>query len=66
LVVSVPDGTQAATDGFKNLDVILQFAGQNVVSLDDLTRLYNASTAGQKVTLGIHRNQQDTTITITH
>ena len=65
LVVSVPDGSQAATDGFKNLDVILQFAGQNVVSLDDLTRLYNASTAGQKVTLGIHRNQQDTTITIT-
>ncbi|HEX7476550.1 MAG TPA: PDZ domain-containing protein [Polyangiales bacterium] len=65
LVVSVPGGSQAATDGFKNLDVILQFGGQNVVSLDDLTRLYNASTVGQKVTLGIHRNQQDSTLTIT-
>jgi hypothetical protein len=65
LVVSVPDGSQATTDGFKNLDVILQFAGQNVASLDDLSRLYNASTAGQKVTLGIHRNQQDSTLTIT-
>jgi hypothetical protein len=65
LLVSVPDGSQAATDGFKNLDVILQFAGQNVAALDDLTRLYNASTAGQKVIIGIHRNQQDTTITVT-
>jgi S1-C subfamily serine protease len=65
LVVSVPDGSQAATDGFKNLDVILQFGGQNVVLLDDLTRLYNAATAGQKVTLGIHRNQQDSTLEIT-
>ena len=65
LLVSVPDGSQAATDGFKNLDVILQFAGQNVAALGDLTRLYNASTAGQKVIIGIHRNQQDTTITVT-
>jgi hypothetical protein len=36
-----------------------------VASVDDLTRLYKAATAGQKVTLGIHRNQQDTTLTIT-
>jgi hypothetical protein len=65
LVVTVPAGSQAATDGFKTYDVILQFAGQNVVSLDDLNRLYTAATAGQKVALGIHRDQQDTTITIT-
>jgi S1-C subfamily serine protease len=65
LVVTVPAGSQAETDGFKNYDVILQFGGQGVVSLDDLNRLYTATTAGQKVVLGIHRNQQDTTITIT-
>ncbi len=65
LVVTVPAGSQAETDGFKNYDVMLQFGGQSVVSLDDLNRLYNATMAGQKVTLGIHRNQQDTSITIT-
>jgi len=65
LVVSVPAGSQAETDGFKNYDVILQLGSQSVSSLDDLNRLYNATTAGQKVALGIHRNQQDTTITIT-
>jgi S1-C subfamily serine protease len=65
LVVTVPAGSQAETDGFKNYDVILQLGGQGVTSLDDFNRLYNATTAGQKVVLGIHRNQQDTTITIT-
>jgi hypothetical protein len=65
LVVSVPAGSQAATDGFQNYDVILQFAGQGVVSLDDLNRLYAATTAGQKVPLGVHRSQQDITLTIT-
>ena len=65
LVVTVPAGSQAETDGFKNYDVILQFAGQNVVSLDDLNRLYAAATAGQKITVGVHRNQQDTTLTLT-
>jgi hypothetical protein len=65
LVVSVPDGSQAATDGFRALDVILQLGSQSVSSLDDLNRLYNDTTAGQEVALGIHRNQQDTTITIT-
>jgi hypothetical protein len=36
-----------------------------VVSLDDLNRLYAAATAGQQVKVGIHRDQQDTTVTIT-
>jgi hypothetical protein len=65
LVVTVPAGSQAATDGFKNYDVILRFADQNVASLDDLNRLYAAATAGQQVKVGIHRDQQDTTVTIT-
>jgi hypothetical protein len=64
LVVTVPAGSQAASDGLKNYDVILQFSGQNVASLDDLNRLYAAATATQKVTLGIHRDQQDTQLTI--
>ena len=65
LVVSVPAGSQAAADGLQTLDVILQLDGQSVASLDDLNRLYAATTAGQKVILGVHRTQQDTTVTIT-
>ncbi len=65
LVVTVPAGSQAATDGFKNYDVILQFDGQGVASLDDLNRLYTTATVGQQVAVGIHRDQQDTTLTIT-
>jgi S1-C subfamily serine protease len=64
-MLTVPAGSQAATDGLQALDVILQLGGQSVTSLDDLNRLYNASTASQKVTLGIFRNQQDSTVTIT-
>jgi len=65
LVVTVPAASQAATDGFKNYDVILQFAGQNVVSLDDLNRLYAAAAGGTMVTVGVHRDQQDTTVKLT-
>jgi len=64
LIVSVPAQSQAAMDGFQTLDVILQLAGQSVVSLDDLNRLYAATTAGQKVSFGVHRAQQDITLTI--
>jgi hypothetical protein len=42
-----------------------QFAGQSVVSLADLDRLYAAATPGQKVTVGVHRHQQDGALTIT-
>jgi S1-C subfamily serine protease len=65
LVVSVLAQSQAAIDGFQALDVILQLAGQSVVSLDDLSRLYGTTTTGQKVTLGVHRSQQDIPLTIT-
>lgn len=65
LMVTVPADTQAGKDGFKNCDVILQFAGQNVTTLDDLNRLYAAATAGQSVTIGVHRDQQATTVKIT-
>jgi hypothetical protein len=65
LMVTVPADSQAGKDGFKNYDVILQLAGQNVVTLDDLNRLYAAATAGQAVSIGIHRDQQDTTVKIT-
>ena len=64
LIVTVRPDSQTAKDGFKNYDVILQFAGQNVVTLEDLNRLYAAATAGQAVTTGIHRDQQDTTVEI--
>ncbi len=65
LVVSVPAQSQAATDGLHALDVILQLDAQSVASLDDLNRLYAATTAGQKVSLGVYRSQQDMTLTIT-
>jgi hypothetical protein len=64
-VPTVPAGTQAAADGFQALDVILQFGGQNVASMDDLNRFYGATTPGQKVIVGIHRSQMDTTLTMT-
>jgi hypothetical protein len=64
-MLTVPSGSQGATDGLKAMDVILQIGGQSVTSLDDLNRLYNTTTAGQKVTLGIYRNQQNATVTIT-
>jgi hypothetical protein len=65
LVVSVPAQSQAAIDGFQALDVILRLGAESVVSLDDLNRLYAATTAGQRVSLGVRRLQQDTTMTIT-
>ena len=64
-VVTVPPGSQAATDTLQALDVILQFSGQSVSALSDLNTLYAATTAGQKIDLGIHRSQADITITIT-
>jgi hypothetical protein len=64
-VPSVPAGSQAATDGFQALDVILQFAGQDVASLDDLNRLYAAATPGTRTAVGVHRSQMDTALTIT-
>jgi S1-C subfamily serine protease len=64
-ILTVPAGSQAATDGFQALDVILQFGGQSVASVDDLNRLYAATSAGQTAALGVCRQQQNTTLTIT-
>ena len=64
-IPTVPAGSQAATDGFAALDVILQFDGQNVATVDDLNRLYTAASAGQKITLGMYHQQQNSTLTIT-
>jgi hypothetical protein len=64
-VVTVPVGSQAATDGFLPIDVILEFNNQSVASLDDLNTLYATTTAGQKVPVGVHRNQMDIVMTIT-
>jgi S1-C subfamily serine protease len=65
LLVTVPTTSQAAADGFQNYDVILQFADHKVVSLDDLTRLDAATAAGTSVVVGVHRDQQDTTVELT-
>jgi len=64
-MLTVPAGSQAATDGFLNNDVIDQFNGQSVASLDDLNRAYAATTAGQKVTVEIWRNQADASLSMT-
>jgi hypothetical protein len=65
LVASVPAGSQAASDGFQVRDVILQIGGQAVDSLDDLNRLYAATTARQTVIFGVFRQQRDLQLTIT-
>jgi hypothetical protein len=65
LVVTVPAGSQAAADGLKVLDVVLQLDGAAVASLDDLNRLYGAAPGGKGIALGVHRLQQDITVTIT-
>jgi S1-C subfamily serine protease len=64
-VQSVPAASQAASDGFKPIDVILQLNGNPVTSLVDLNLWYGKVAAGQTMTLGVHRNQADTTLTIT-
>jgi hypothetical protein len=64
-VQSVPAASQAAGDGLKPIDVILQLDGHAIVSLADLNMYYGQVTAGQTLTLGIHRNQMDTTLTFT-
>lgn len=64
-VLNVPPGSQAAADGLLNDDVIDQLNGQSAASLDDLNRAYAATSAGQKIAVGIWRNQADTSITIT-
>jgi hypothetical protein len=65
LLVAVPANSQAEADGLLTYDVILQLDGQVIASLDDLNRLYDATTAGTELTLGLYRLQQDTTLVIT-
>jgi hypothetical protein len=64
-VQSVPAAGQAASDGLKPIDVILQLDGNPVTSLADLNLLYGKLAAGQTITLGVRRNQTDTTLPIT-
>jgi hypothetical protein len=65
LVVSVSAQSQAATDGFRALDVILQMDGQNVVALEDLDRQYAATKTGDRIAFGVRRLQQDVTMSVT-
>lgn len=64
-VAAISAGSQAATDGLQVVDVILEFNGQNVVSLTDLNTYYAATTMGQMINLGIHRADEDILLTIT-
>jgi hypothetical protein len=64
-MLTVPAGSQAASDGFLNNDVIDQFNGQSVASLDDLTRAYAPTAAGQQITVEIWRNQANASIAMT-
>jgi len=64
-ILTVPAGSQAASDGIQALDVILEFNGVSVVSLTDLSSAYAAVQAGQSITLSIYRYQQNVTLTIT-
>jgi hypothetical protein len=64
-IQAVPAGSQAATDLFQPLDVILSFDGQPVGSLTDLNALYAKATVGQTIRVGIYRSQADQSLTLT-
>ena len=65
LLVTVPDASEAQTDGFRVLNVILELDGVAMGSLDDLDALYSATSAGQTLAFGVHRSQQDVVIVVT-
>jgi len=58
VVVDVPAASMAAQCGLRQGDVILQCAGRQVGTLDDLLRIHRDAPAGQKVRLDVFRSQQ--------
>ncbi|MCX5656070.1 MAG: PDZ domain-containing protein, partial [Planctomycetota bacterium] len=64
LIVDAPADSPAAKAGLRTGDVVLQCGGRAANDLKTLLREYGAAKPGQKVTLGVHRNQKSETGTV--
>jgi len=64
LLVDVPKGRPAAKAGLQASDVILECNGTKVGAVADLLRLYRSAAPGNKVKLGVVREQSEITIEV--
>ncbi len=62
---SVIEGSPAAKAGFKEGDVVLEYNGQRVEGIDQLTRLVGETPVGRQVKVQISRNGSPMTLTPT-
>ena len=65
VVLSVVSGSPAGTAGIQQGDVITSFNGKPVTSADQLATAIQAEAPGQKVTIGLYRQQTQMTVTAT-
>jgi hypothetical protein len=64
LVLDAPAGSIAARSGLRQGDVILQCAGQQVGTLENLLRSHGGIPAGQKADLDVFRNQRHIVVSV--
>jgi serine protease Do len=64
-VTSVEPGSPAEQAGLKASDVVLEFAAERVQGTDQFVRLVRETPAGRKVKLGVWRNGNNTSVTVT-
>lgn len=65
LVAEVIDGSPAQAAGLQDGDVILEIAGQEVNSTNELSRLVAAYPPGEKVRVRISRDERERNLTVT-
>jgi S1-C subfamily serine protease len=63
IVRSVEKGSPAETAGIKEKDIILEYAGTQVISTMQLARLVQETPPGRRVTLAVSRDGKGTTLT---
>jgi putative serine protease PepD len=64
-IAEVRTGTPAAAAGLRNGDLVTKLDGTSVGSADELRRLVDAKTPGDKVELTVRRDGETTTVTVT-
>src|SRR5262245_41436309 len=65
LVVDVQNDSPAAKAGLKANDIILEFNGQEVVGVLQLTRMVRETPAGRTINIKFHRNDKTDTARVT-
>lgn len=65
VVVTVIDGSPAATAGIEQGDVIVSFDGKAVNTAQDLTNDVQAQSTGHVARIGLYRGQQKITVSVT-